>query len=237
MRADIDQDRILVSVPPALPRSSVEFVNLFVHFYRGEMGRGLSWRDRIDRTTNWAITVVAGMLSFSLSTPNAHHSVLIFAMMLAGFMLVIEARRYRFFDFYRNRIRRLERNYYAAVFSPDGVLDPDWGRGLAEELRNPEFSIGFGQAVSRRLRRTYVWIFLIILIAWLLKISSIHLQATAGRLTFIHSFQEILANADIGPIPGWVVISGVALFYALLIGATLKFEPAKGERAFGDVYV
>ena len=31
------------------------------------------WRDRIDRTSNWAITVVGAMLSVSLSTPTAHH--------------------------------------------------------------------------------------------------------------------------------------------------------------------
>jgi uncharacterized membrane protein len=40
------------------------------------------WRDRIDRTTNWAITVAGAMLSVSLSTPTAHHGVLLFAMVL-----------------------------------------------------------------------------------------------------------------------------------------------------------
>ena len=64
------------------------------------------WRDRIDRTTNWAITVVAAMLSISLSTPSAHHGVLLFAMVLVLLLLVIEARRYRFFDVYRERVRR-----------------------------------------------------------------------------------------------------------------------------------
>ena len=32
------------------------------------------WRDRIDRTTNWAITGVAAMLSLSLSTPSSHQA-------------------------------------------------------------------------------------------------------------------------------------------------------------------
>ena len=41
-----------------------------------------------------------------------------FAMVLAFFLLMIEWRRYRFFDVYRSRVRRLERNYYAKLFDP-----------------------------------------------------------------------------------------------------------------------
>jgi uncharacterized membrane protein len=41
------------------------------------------------------------MLSVSLSTPTAHHGVVIFAMLLVLLMLGIESRRYRFFDVYR----------------------------------------------------------------------------------------------------------------------------------------
>jgi uncharacterized membrane protein len=55
---------------PPLPSTSTEVINALAHFHRAEMGRMTGWRDRIDRTTNWAITVVAGMLSLSLSTPN-----------------------------------------------------------------------------------------------------------------------------------------------------------------------
>ena len=39
-----------------------------VHYYRAEVARMSSWRDRLDRTSNWAITVVAALLSVSLST-------------------------------------------------------------------------------------------------------------------------------------------------------------------------
>src|SRR5512134_2214655 len=78
-----------------LPRTSGEMVNTLSHYYRGEMGRMISWRDRIDRTSNWAIATVAAMLSFSLSTPNAHHGVLLFAMVLVLLLHFIEARRYR----------------------------------------------------------------------------------------------------------------------------------------------
>ncbi|MDT8265835.1 DUF2270 domain-containing protein, partial [Roseomonas sp. DSM 102946] len=100
---------------PPLPATGAEFINTLAHFHRAEMGRMAGWRDRIDRTTNWAITVVAGMLSVSLSTPSAHHGVLLFAMLLVLLLLVIEARRYRFFDVYRARVRQMERHYFAQV--------------------------------------------------------------------------------------------------------------------------
>jgi uncharacterized membrane protein len=80
-----------------------EFATLMAHYYRGELSRMVSWRDRIDRTSNWAITVVAAILSLSLSTPDSHHGILLFAMLVVSLLLWIEARRYRFFDVYRHR--------------------------------------------------------------------------------------------------------------------------------------
>ena len=60
------------SASPGLPSTPMETINTMVHYYRGELGRMAGWRDRIDRTTNWAITVVAALLSVSLSTPTSH---------------------------------------------------------------------------------------------------------------------------------------------------------------------
>jgi uncharacterized membrane protein len=235
MRSDTDQHSQPSSVSPALPRNSGEFVNLFAHFYRAEMGLTQSWRDRIDRTTNWAITAVAAMLSFSFSSPSTHHSILVFAMVLTTLLLVIESRRYRFFDVYRNRGRRLQRNYYAAVFAPDLGLDPTWSQTLAEELRNPVFFLTLSQALSRRLSRNYIWIFLVLLFAWLLKTSAV--QPYAGQPAFVHSVKEWLTNADIGPIPGSVVTLAITLFYVYLLYATFKNQHREGEQAYGNVHV
>src|SRR5437870_213783 len=84
------------SQPPVFPTTSVEFVNALAHYYRGELSRMISWRDRLDRTTNWAIAASAAMLSVSLSTAESHHGVLLFAMVLVFLLLGIESRRYRF---------------------------------------------------------------------------------------------------------------------------------------------
>src|SRR5688572_30899910 len=101
------------------PATSAESVTMLAHYYRGEMARMSSWRDRLDRTTNWAIGALAAMLSISLATEQAHHSVLLFAMLLIHVMLVIEARRYRFYHVYRGRVRLFERRYLAAALTFD----------------------------------------------------------------------------------------------------------------------
>src|SRR5580698_3886951 len=116
------------------PSSPGEFITLFAHFHRAEIARMAGWRDRIDRTTNWAITVVGAMLSVSLSTPTAHHGVVLFAMLLLLLLLVIESRRYRFFDVYRARVRRLERNYYAQILSPEKEVEKGWTKVLGDDL-------------------------------------------------------------------------------------------------------
>jgi uncharacterized membrane protein len=179
------------------------------------------------------------MLSVSLSTPTAHHGVLIFAMLLVLLLLRIEARRYRFFDVYRNRVRRLERNYYAQIFSPLTEVEQGWTQILGEDLRRPVFLIKPAQAMARRLRRNYGWMFLILLLAWSIKITSAKLQPSAGMGVgeFAFSLDDTIANAAFGPLSGWLVIAGVGVFYGwLLFVATRRYEKA-GELSYGNVHV
>ncbi|MET7245729.1 DUF2270 domain-containing protein [Methylobacterium sp. EM32] len=216
------------------PKTPSETITVLAHYHRAEIARMAGWRDRIDRTTNWAITVIAAMLSVSLSTPTAHHGVLLFCMLLVMLLLSIEARRYRFFDVYRTRVRQLERHYYAEVFAPKASADPTapdpgWTRLLAEDLRHPMFHISLREAFGRRLRRNYGWMFAILLLAWVLKITSARLQevggqagAPAGVAETTHGLSEILAGAGLGPLPGWLVLAGVAAFYAWLLAAGLR---------------
>jgi uncharacterized membrane protein len=222
---------------PAFPSNTAEFINVMAHYYRAEMARMASWRDRIDRTTNWAITVVAAMLSISLSTPTAHHGVLLFAMLLIVLLLMIEARRYRFFDVYRTRVRRLERSYYAQIIAPVSEVEKGWARVLGDDLRRPLFLISLQEAMSRRLRRNYCWIFLILLLAWVLKITSPKLQTEVRQSEFVYSIRESLDNAVLGPLPGWFVLGAVAAFYGLVLFATLRSYGRDADLADGNVHV
>jgi uncharacterized membrane protein len=222
---------------PVFPSTSTEFINVMAHYHRAEIARMAGWRDRIDRTTNWAITVVAAMLSVSLSTPTAHHGVLLFAMVLVLLLLVIEARRYRFFDVYRNRVRRMERNYYAQIFSPEDGTTDDWIHKLGDDLRRPLFLTSNSQAISRRLRRNYCWLFLILLVAWLVKTTFIRMQESAVETHLVGSAGEWVRNAAIGPVPGWAVVLALALFYGWILFASLRRPKGEGELAFGNVHV
>jgi uncharacterized membrane protein len=218
------------------PVTSAETVSLLAHYYRGEMGRMISWRDRIDRTSNWAIGAVAAMLSLSLSTPTAHHGVLLFAMVLVLLLLFIEARRYRYYDVYRDRVRIFERHYLAQVLASANGPAPDWASALAESLRQPQFTVSRIGAMTRRLRRNYGWLFLILLLAWVFKILSAGLQPEGAVVTWRAPLDNINISAAIGPLPGWAVLAAVVLFYAAL--GYLALQRDQGEdREAGEVHV
>lgn len=224
-------------VAPLLTVTSAEKANMLIHYYRGELGRMTSWRDRIDRTTNWSITVVAGLLSVSLSATESHHGVLLFGMLLVSLFLLIEARRYRFFDVYRDRVRKLERHYFAQALLPEVELRPDWADGIARSLKAPGFLMSRWTAVARRLRRNYVWMYLILALAWGLKISTPKLLPVDNDREMVWTFGEMVNNATLGPVPGWLVMAVMACFIATVVAVALRREPDDGEFAYGNVHV
>jgi uncharacterized membrane protein len=209
-------------------------VTALVHYYRGELSRMMSWRDRLDRTTNWAIGALAAMLSISLASEEAHHSVLLFAMLLIHVLLFIEARRYRFYHVYRSRVRILEREYFAALFAPATGSGRFSFTALGEDLREPRFNISLMRAMSRRLQRNYSWIFLVVLLAWLVKTTS---EVSDGRTRLVHSMPEFLANTAVAGIPGVVVIVGITLLYAWLLFVMVHFDVGDEDLGPGQVHV
>nr|WP_314262317.1 DUF2270 domain-containing protein [uncultured Devosia sp.] len=214
---------------PSLPRSGSESTTALVHYNRAEMSRLNAWRSRLDLTTNWAITVVAAMLSVTLSTPTAHHGLVLFAMVIVSLLLGVEARRYRFFDVYRMRVRQFERHYFGQYFGPDTNADPGpWLEMLAQDLRHPKFRINFWRSMGRRLRRNYIWMYLILLVAWVLKIASPDLQ-TGVHLDPQRPFAALVAQASTGPIPGWLVVCLVSLFFLGLLFATYSTRERGGD--------
>jgi len=206
---------------PRLPSSPNEVTTALVHYYRAEIARMSGWRDRLDRTSNWAITVVAALLSVSLSTPSAHHGVLLFAVLLVALLLYVEARRYRFYDVYRMRVRQFERHYFGQLFASAQVGAAPWLNALSADLRHPRFRLDLRMALTRRLRRNYIWMFLILLLAWVLKITSPKLQQGTSVDTAT-PLGTVVGNAALGPIPGWAVIAAVAIFYAVLLWAAIS---------------
>lgn len=68
------------------------------HLYRGEIHRMRFWRERLDRTTNWAIIILGTILTWTFSSESNPHYILLGGMVILGIFLFIEARRYRGYD-------------------------------------------------------------------------------------------------------------------------------------------
>ena len=90
-----------------------DFTTAMVHFYRGELARSISWRTRLDNTTNWAVVTTGAALSFALSDPGHHYGVLILDTLLVTLFLSIEARRYRYYELWSRRVRLMETDFFA----------------------------------------------------------------------------------------------------------------------------
>jgi uncharacterized membrane protein len=88
--------------------------------------------------------------------------------------------------------------------------------------------------MSRRLRRNYFWIFLVVLMAWLVKTTS---AVADGHTRLVHTLHEFLANTAIAGIPGVAVLAGVAALYAWLSIIMLRFGIDADELGPGQVHV
>lgn len=201
-----------------------EFVTAMVHLFRAEIQRANVWRQRLDTTTNWAVVATGATLSISFSQPNVHHGVIILNTLLVTWFLFIEARRYRYYELWSYRVRLMETDFYAAMLVPPFHPSPEWAENLAENLLTPSFPISMWEAFGRRLRRNYLWIYLILYVSWMAK-SYLFPEPAA-------SLQEFITRGAVGPIPGYIMISlGLIyhLFLLLVAVATVNMTRATGE--------
>lgn len=193
------------------PLSRKEYLSVMVHFYRGEVHRSTAWRQRLDATTNWAVLTTAAMLSFTFAAEDqGTHIILLLSTLIVLCFLSIEARRYRYFEVYRARVRMLEENFLIPVItrqleSPMG----SWREMVAMDLDLPKYKTTLLEAMGFRLRRNYMFIFMIVLGGWLVKL--------AIHPTFVDSSREFYARMAVGPLPSWIIALGGLLFYTSLV--------------------
>ena len=211
-----------------------EFNTAMVHFYRGEIQRSNIWRGRLDATTNWAVLTAAGTLSFVFSSPDNPHFAIPINTLLVSIFLFMEARRYRYYEVWANRVRVLETGYFAPMLSQHTAApDKEWADHISADLISPHFTISEWEAVGRRLRSNYLWIFILLALSWTLKIyihpSAIPTGTEAERKMFWDVFFQ---RATVGLAPGWFVVLTGALFNAVTIFvafSTLKLRDASSE--------
>ncbi len=200
------------------------FVTALIHLYRGEVARSTAWRNRLDNTTNWAVVATTAAISFAFAQPNTHHSVIILITIMVTLFLLIEARRYRYYELWSYRIRLIETDFYAAMLVPPFRPREDWSNKLAESLLNPEFPISMLEAFGRRLRRNYIWIYIILGTAWFGKLALYPQGITRAS--------ELIDHSAMGVVPGWLVLLLQILFNATILGIALwtrRLQNATGE--------
>ncbi|MGA7828460.1 MAG: DUF2270 domain-containing protein [Geobacteraceae bacterium] len=186
--------------------SRSETMNALVHYYRAEVTRSLAWRERLDRTTNWAVGAAAAFLGFAFSHEEIHHSVFLFSLAIVYTLLFVETRRFRYFDAYEYRVRMLHQNFIHGILVGNLPLEANsyWMSELAEDLRYPQYKIDFLHALGRRIRSSYIFLFGILLAGWLLKID-LHPHPA-------HSPRQYLDQASMAGLPGWITLLFIFLF-------------------------
>ncbi|HEX8295061.1 MAG TPA: DUF2270 domain-containing protein [Chthoniobacteraceae bacterium] len=226
----MSDDPSAAPIPTPLPKKTHHFDPAYVtamsHFYRGELGRIMSWRARLDPTTNWAITATSSIFTVAFSLERVPHIIFFFNIAIVWMMLWIESRRYRFYDAFRARVRMLEAHFLVPIVAQNtSLLQGEWQKLVCEDLLLPSFKISTFEAVGRRLKRNYVFIFLIILVAWVTKI---FLHANP-RITSFRTFYDALAVGT--SIPSWLVAAVFLGTFASVISITIYI----GRNTTGEI--
>lgn len=196
------------SAPASTPQKEIadpSYVNAMSHFYRGELGRIMVWRQRLDVTTTWALTSTTTIITVAFSFRDIPHIIFFFNLVIVFMLLWIEARRYRFYDAFRGRVRMIESHFLVAMISQNTIpLEGEWKRLVCEDLVLPSFKISRIEAIGRRMKRNYAFIIGFIIFAWMTKIF-MHAQPP------INSWTAFYSALTVGELPGWFV-GGILVF-------------------------
>lgn len=213
------EDREAREVAARAGRDRAEFLSLLPHYYRGEVAQMSTLLDRLDLTTDWAIALIAAMLALSFGSVDSPPYFLLLGMTALLMFLVFDLRRYRTYDATRSRVRLIEENVFANALDPVGTIHRDWREELGEDLRKPTLKVSVREALSRRLKRVYLPLITVLLLAWLF------------RITIFVPGEYPLETAAVPGVPGAVVVAVVGVTYlgTLLLALWPTPRQAKGE--------
>lgn len=198
-----------------------EFLSLMPHYYRGEVSQAGNLLDRLDLTVDWAIAVVTAVLALAFESGGASSYLLLIGMVAVSMFLFFDARRYRTYDATRARVRLVEENLFANAMDPAGTPIKEWRVELGEDLRKPTLKVSYREALSRRLRRVYFPLYLLLGCAWVF------------RVTLFAGNEPWTETASLPGVPGEVVGGLVAVFFVAI--ALFTFWPRERE-AMGEFH-
>lgn len=191
--------------------TSQPYVNAITHFYRGELGRMMVWRQRFDATTNWAVVATGSLTAFAASNPGMTSEVMLINVFVLAFFAFIEARRYRFYDAYRARVRMLEVHFIAPTLLGHDrrLLQGRWREELTRDLIAPSFKCSLAFALGRRFRHLYFALHGFVLLSW----SALLAAHTSTFPQWVEAFQ-------VGRLRGPLVL-GLVLLYLLAVSLAI----------------
>jgi len=109
-----------------------EFTTAMVHLFRAEVTRANVWRQRLDTTTNWAVVTTGASISLAFTGSGISHIVMVLNLLLVTMFLLIETRRYRYYELWSSRVRMMETDFFAAMLVPPFHPSPDWAESDAD---------------------------------------------------------------------------------------------------------
>jgi uncharacterized membrane protein len=193
------------------PLTNSETITAMAHYYRAEVVRSLTWRQRIDVTTNWAVGSTAAFLGFSFTNVHLTHAFFIFALAVTYILLYVESRRYRFYDAYEYRVKLIHQNFVFNILH--GYMDTgpsaSWREDLVQDILRPEYKISMLEAMALRVRAYYLFLFMVLIAGWLMKIL-LHPQTAT-------SWRQYLDQARFANLSGVWTLGFIALFVAHLL--------------------
>ena len=190
---------------------------ILAHYYRAMVGRADIWRTRMDATSNWALGATAAVVSFAVGNPSAPHYVVFIASILTASFLFLEARRLTFYHLWQQRVLLLERDFIRVAVEPGAETTPpteQLQRALSPHLGRTVPTMRLAKAVARRLRRIYLYLFAVQLLAWCLKLSS--------QPTPVSSLNEFVTRAETGVLPGAAVLALTTVAFTALAVFALR---------------
>jgi len=140
--------------------------------YRGDVTRLTSYRQRLDATTNWAVTLTSVLVAFSLGSNTTGHYFFGFILILQLFFCGVEARRLVYYRLVRHRCRLFERGLFSHLLMPD-MPASDWKKALRDTYMADAKLIPFRQGFMIRIKRIYGFLVLATYMGWIFKLISL----------------------------------------------------------------
>ncbi|WP_262177986.1 DUF2270 domain-containing protein [Haloarcula laminariae] len=194
---------------------SEEFLALMPHYYRGEVSQSGSLLTRLDLTIDWAIVLVTAVLALAFRGGDVAAYLLLIGILGVSLFLFFDVRRYRTFDACRARIRVLEENLFANSLDPEAAPFAEWRSELADDLRRPTFKVSYREALSRRLRKVYYPLYVLLGVAW------------GFRISLYTPEQSWVETASIPGLAGELVVAAVTVFF--VVATAVTFWPLERE--------